>query len=111
MPVPAISRTAQTSFAGALRLLAIDRPQLAQGRAERLAVLEHRLEQVAVLLQPQQYLPHAEVARPHLLAELLPPQRRRDRRAALRPHGVHGGDRLPVSVLPVVDEHASALLL
>ena len=52
-----------------------------------------------------------EVARPHLLAELLPAQRRRDRRPRLRPHRVGGGDRLAVAVLTMVDEHAATLLL
>src|SRR4029077_17180680 len=53
----------------------------------------------------------AEVAGAHLLAELLPAERRRDGSARLRPDGGHGGDRLPMSVLSVVDEHAAALLL
>ena len=56
-------------------------------------------------------LPPAEVARPHLLAELLPAQRRRDRRPRLRPHRVGGRDRLAVPVLAMVDEHAAPLLL
>ena len=72
---------------------------------------QHRLEQVAVLVHARERLAHAEVARPHLLAELLPAQRRRDRRARLWPHRVRRGDRLAVPVLPVVDEHAAALLL
>ena len=64
-----------------------------------------------MLLHPLQRLAPAEVARAHLLAELLPAQRRGHRRARLRPDGVGGGDRLPVPVLAVVDEDAPALLL
>ena len=81
------------------------------GRAERLAATQHRLEEVAVPLDPFERLAPAEVPRPHLLAELLPAQRRRDRRARLRPHRVGRRDRLAVPVLAVVDEDAAPLLL
>ena len=54
---------------------------------------------------------HREVARLDPVPQLLPAKRRRHRRAGLRPHRVHGRDRLAVPVLPVVDEHALALLL
>ncbi len=43
--------------------------------------------------------------------QLLPAERRRDRRALLRPHRVGGRDRLAGAVLVVVDEDADALAL
>src|SRR5438094_1598790 len=85
--------------------------QLAKSRAERLAAPQNRLEQVAVPLHTLQRFPPAEVARTHLLAELLPVKRHGHGRARLRPHVVGGRDRLPVSVLAVVDQDAAALLL
>src|SRR5262245_23905007 len=109
---PRAGRSApRVPFAACARRLLLDRAQGAQRRAERLTALEYRLEQVAVLLDPRQRLAHAEVAGPHLLAELLPAERRRHRRPRLRPHRVGGRDRLPVPVLAMVDEDASPLLL
>src|SRR4029453_9159303 len=69
------------------------------------------LEQVAVPFDTLERLSHPEVPRPHLLAELLPAERRRDRRARLRSHRVDGRDRFAVAVLPMVDEHATPLAL
>ncbi len=62
-------------------------------------------------LEALERLPHPEVTRPQALRELVPPQRRRDRRTGARPNGVDRCDRLPPAVLPVVDEHAVALPL
>ena len=45
------------------------------------------------------------------LVHLVPAQRRRDRRARLRPHRVDRRDRLPLAVLVRVDQHAAALRL
>src|SRR5580765_6136718 len=64
-----------------------------------------------MLRDPLQCLCHAEVARPEPRLQLLPAKRRRHRRARLRTHGVHRGDRLAVAVLPVIDENSLALLL
>src|SRR5437764_142660 len=102
---------AATSLPTSPRYGSASPPQRAQGRPERLAALEHRLEQVAVLVDALQRLAHPEVARPHLFAELLPAQRRRDRRTGLWPHRVRGRDRLAVSVLAVVDQNSPSLLL
>src|SRR6187402_28752 len=82
-----------------------------QGTRERLTAAEHRLEEVAVLLDALERLAHAEATRRHVLRELVPAKRRRDRSAGLRPHGVDRRDRLPSRVLPVVDEYALALAL
>src|SRR5690349_19367120 len=65
----AIERVCQTIAAG--RRL---RTQLPQRRAERLPAPQDGSVEVAVPLDPPQRLPHPEVARPHLLAELLPAQ-------------------------------------
>src|SRR5439155_24772708 len=79
--------------------------------AGSLASQKHRLEKVAVLRDEIERLAAAEVAWYYALGELIPAQGGRDRRARLRPHGVDRGDRLPVAVLPMVDEHAATLLL
>src|SRR6266478_6590382 len=49
---------------------------------------KHRLEQITVLRDPVEGLATAEIARPHSLRQLLPAQRRRDRRPRLRSYGV-----------------------
>ena len=85
--------------------------QRLKGTSECLAAGEHRLEEVAVLLDSLERLAHPEAARRHVLGQLIPAERRRDRRARLRPHRVDRGDRLPPRVLAVVDEHALALVL
>ena len=86
-------------------------PERAQRRPERLAAAQHRLVQVAVLLDALERDRHREVARADRVGQLLPAERRRDGRAGLRAHGVDRRDRLAVAVLAVVDEHALALLL
>src|SRR5580765_5922070 len=83
----------------------------AKRRPQSLAAPKDRLEQIAVLRDPVEGLAAAEIARSHSLRQLLPAQRRRDRRARLRTHRVNRGDRLAVSVLAVIDEHAAPLLL
>ena len=85
--------------------------QLRQGTSECLAAREHGLEQVTVPFDPLQRLAHPEAARRHVLCQLVPAKRRRDRRTRLRPHRVDRGDGLPPRVLTVVDEHALALAL
>src|SRR5919108_6018449 len=85
--------------------------QLTERLRDALASLQHRFEEVAVALDSLERLAHAEVARPYLLAELLPAQRRRDRCPWFRAHRVGGGDRLAVPVLAMVYEHTAALLL
>ena len=80
-------------------------------RGERTRILQHGRVEIAVLFDPLERLLHAEVARPDRRRQLLPAKRRRDRSAGLGANRVHGGDRLAVAVLPVVDEHALALLL
>ena len=99
---PRTSRRASSSAVAA---------QLAQRGRQRLAAAQHRLEEVAVPLDPLERDRHREVARPDVLGQLLPAQRRRHGRARLRPHRVDRRDRLAVPVLAVVDEHARALLL
>ena len=64
-----------------------------------------------MLLDPLERLAHPEAARRQILRQLVPAQRRRDRRARLRPHRVDRRDRLPARVLTVVDEHPLALAL
>src|SRR5918993_1647898 len=98
-------RTAPRRYGG--RRLA----HLRQGRSERLAAREHGAEQVPVPFDPLERLAHSEPTRRHVLRQLVPPQRRRDRRARLRPHRVDRGDRLSPRVLAVVDEDALALVL
>src|SRR5207302_4603487 len=108
-PAPARSPRPARSDRSQSRLPSL--AQRAKSRPERLPALEHRLEEVAVLLDPVECLAPPEVPRPHLLAELLPLQRRRHGRARFRPHRVGRRNRLAVAVLAVVDEHAAALLL
>src|ERR671913_1422203 len=98
-------RTAPRRYGG--RRLA----HLREGRSERLAAREHGAEQVAVPFDPLERLAHSQPTRRHVLRQLVPPQRRRDRRARLRPHRVDRGDRLSPRVLAVVDEDALALVL
>src|SRR4051812_28663744 len=86
-------------------------PQGSKRRPERLPAAQHGLEEIAVALDPLQRLTHPEVAGPNLLAEILPPQRRRDGRTRFRANRVDRRDRLAVTVLAVVDEHAAPLLL
>src|SRR4051812_38195795 len=88
-------------------LLAVDpleqRPQVADG-------IVHRGLHVA---EPGEALAHRrdrEVLRLDI-RELVPGDRRRDRRVRSRPHGVGRGDRPVARVLVVVDEHLLAALL
>src|SRR5579872_3245243 len=76
--------------------------QAAGRRTEGPRVLEHGRKQVAELLDPAEHDVHRVVARAHVLRQLVPVQRRRHRRAGLRPHRVDGGDRLAPTVLAVV---------
>src|SRR5918996_4656262 len=80
-------------------------------RRERLRLLEHGREEVAVAFYASEGLPHPEAARRDLLGQLLPAERRRDRGARLRAHRVDARDRLPPPVLAGVEEDAAPLRL
>src|SRR4051794_470469 len=81
------------------------------GRRERARIFQHRREEIAVRAAALERDLHREVARNDSVPEFLPPKRRRHGRAGLRPHRVDGRDRLAPAVLPMIDEHALALLL
>src|SRR6266498_5496756 len=67
--------------------------------ADRLALREHRLVEIAVALDPAEDDFHGEVPRVEFLGHLLPAERSRDRRSFPRPHRIDRRDRLPFPVL------------
>ena len=69
------------------------RQQVGVDVAERVHALEHDRHRVD--------------RRVELVVDLVPAQRRRDRRVRLRPHGVDGSDRLALAVLVRVDQDAA----
>src|SRR4029078_3740730 len=75
-----------------------------QRGAERLPTGERRREQVAVRGNALERDRHREPLGTDILGQLVPAQRRRDRRGRLRAHGIDGGKRLAVTVLPGVEK-------
>ncbi len=71
----------------------------------------HALEQVAQLLEPLEDVVDPEVLRRDALVDLLPQQRRRDRRAGLGTQRVDGGDVRAPAVHVVVDEDLAGALV
>src|SRR5204863_6932626 len=116
---PPVSLTADVARRGVTIAVAVSRSRSSGGklreracrRGERARIFQHGREEIAVRAATLERDLHREVTRHDSVPELVPAQRRRDRRAGLRPNRVHGRDRLAPAVLPVVDEHALALLL
>ena len=62
-------------------------------------------------LDPLERLAHPEAPRRHVVRQLVPAKRRRDRRTRLRPHRVDRCDRLSPRVLTMIDEDPLPLTL